>query len=71
MKAEFDKLVVQMNLEMKDLLIDKDDSVHIESFKKIEDVVYKKKNWEDSSVFDEFYFVELTGFTLRNISINK
>lgn len=45
MKAKFDKLVVQMNLEMKDLLIDKEYSVHIESFKKIEDVVYKK-NWE-------------------------
>ena len=46
MKAEFDRLVVQLNLEMKDFLSDKDYDIHIESFKLIEDVVYKKKKWE-------------------------
>jgi hypothetical protein len=46
MKAEFDKLVRNLNLEMKDFLSDKDYKIHVKSFKKIEDVVYEKKYWD-------------------------
>ena len=45
-KARFNELVVQLNLEMKDFLSDKDYNTQIESFKLIEDVLYEKKKWE-------------------------
>lgn len=45
-KAKFDSLVDSMEVEMKDLLSATNYKIHTESFKEIEDAVYKKKDWK-------------------------
>lgn len=44
-KTRFDALVVKMDTDMKDFLSTKNYAIHAESFKTIEEMVYKKKNW--------------------------
>lgn len=45
-KEKFDKLVADLNADMKDLLSPEDYKIHKESFKKIENLVYEKRNWD-------------------------
>lgn len=45
-KVKFDDLVDKLNADMKDLLKPADYTVHKESFKKIEKLVYDKRNWD-------------------------
>lgn len=44
-KAEFDRLVVELNKEMEDFLNEGDFKVHMESFSRIEELVYQKRGW--------------------------
>ena len=46
MKERFDELVVRLNDEMKDYLSTVNYIIHVESFNKIEDLIYKKKEWK-------------------------
>lgn len=46
-KEKFDELVDKLNADMKDLLSPKDYKIHEESFKKIIQIVYDKRNWKD------------------------
>lgn len=46
-KVKFDALVEHLNSDMKDLLNSSDYEVHKESFKKIEKLVYDKRNWDN------------------------
>lgn len=45
-KMKFDQLVKKMNAEMMDYLSNANYMIHKQSFTKIEDAVYKKKNWK-------------------------
>ena len=44
-QAEFDRLVREMNKEMHDFLSKEDYKIHVESFTKIEEMLYKKRGW--------------------------
>ena len=46
MKVRFDELVVGLNDEMKDYLSPENFAIHVESFSKIESLIYKKRGWE-------------------------
>lgn len=45
-KEKFDDLVNNLNADMKDLLSASDYKIHKESFKKIEKLVYDKREWD-------------------------
>lgn len=45
-KAKFDGLVDDFNEDMEDLLSPADYKIHQESFKKIEKLVYDKRDWD-------------------------
>lgn len=44
-REEFDRLVRELNNEMEDFLNHADYKIHMDSFGKIEDLVYKKRGW--------------------------
>ena len=46
-KTKFDELVNKLNADMRDLLSPSDYKIHEESFKKITQLVYDKRNWNN------------------------
>jgi|GEM_PF-6302354 len=52
-QQEFDRLVGELNDEMEDFLNEEDYKVHMESFGKIEELVYKKKGWTKDQYKDK------------------
>lgn len=45
-KTRFDDLTQKLHAEMKDLLNDQNYAIHLESFERIKEKVYKAKEWE-------------------------